>query len=122
MNPFLSILVGVALLPGHATLVIASHNWWYGRLIGRRITDFVQVIHLVFLLLFSVYLFPRQWPFLPWGMYWGPFYLAAAFLGLVMLEWAWKRTERIRIVVEDRRSGYPEKEWNGGRVWQSNRR
>ena len=87
MNPLLSILVGVALLPGHATLVIASHNWWYGRLIGRRITDFVQVIHLVFLLLFSVYLFPRQWPFLPWGMYWGPFYLAAAFLGLVMLVW-----------------------------------
>jgi uncharacterized protein len=39
------------LLVGHATLVVACHNWWYGRLIGRRLTDVVQLIHLALLLL-----------------------------------------------------------------------
>lgn len=85
MNPYLCTLLLVVLFPGHATLVIASHNWCYGRLIGRRVTDFVQLLHLALLLLLPVYFLPHLWAFLPGGDLMGKTYIGAAIFGWVVL-------------------------------------
>jgi len=30
---------------GHATLVVFSHNWWYGQALPRKLTDVIQLLH-----------------------------------------------------------------------------
>lgn len=30
---------------GHTSLVVLSHNWWYGTVLPRRVSDLVQVLH-----------------------------------------------------------------------------
>lgn len=91
MNLTLSILAAVALLPGHAALLVASHNWWYGTLKGRWVTDFSHVVHGLLLTALPVYLVPFMWPVLPWGDIAGPACTIFAILGWVLLVMATTR-------------------------------
>jgi len=88
MHLFVSLFIALILLPGHMAFVIASHNWWYGRLTGRRVTDFVQLVHLAILMVLPVYLVPQAWACIPFGNFLGPVYSGAAAFGWLMLVWA----------------------------------
>lgn len=73
------------LLAGHVTLVVASHNWWYGRLRGRRLTDAVQLFHLVLLIVLPLLWLPAAWPLIPAGPLIGRCYLVLSLAGMVLL-------------------------------------
>ncbi|MBM4095583.1 MAG: hypothetical protein FJ261_02280 [Planctomycetes bacterium] len=85
MNIALSILVALLLFPGHATVTVACHNWWYGRLVGRRMTDVVQLAHLFWLFTLTAYLCPSLWAVLPMGETVGPIQIGLACIGWVLL-------------------------------------
>jgi predicted MPP superfamily phosphohydrolase len=46
----LAVLLFLTAVAGHAILVIASHNWWYGGSLSRRATDSIQAAHALLLL------------------------------------------------------------------------
>lgn len=73
-------------LAGHATLIVACHNWWYGRLIGRRLTDAVQLVHLALLVLMPILWVPILWDQYPFVQLIGQYYshLSLAGFGLII--------------------------------------
>src|SRR2546428_7716244 len=43
--PFLAALLFAGTLVGHLVLLVASHNYWYGKALPPLLTDFLQVLH-----------------------------------------------------------------------------
>src|SRR5579885_1660308 len=65
LTPLSFVLLFALASAGHAILVIASHNWWYGSGLHRRAVDALQALHALLMLAGPVafaLLWGADWP------------------------------------------------------------
>jgi predicted MPP superfamily phosphohydrolase len=64
LSPVLALLLFAAACLGHLTLMVASHNWWYGQPLSKRVGDVLHLLH-GFL---TVAGFVLLWRFVGWDL------------------------------------------------------